>query len=61
MKMFYIEKTSDIEGIFQQLKNEVKLLLKLNHENITKYYKSYKDENLLFIINEYHDVELFEN
>ena len=33
--------------------NEVKIIKKLKHENIVKYYDSFKDNNYLFIIMEY--------
>ena len=39
----------------KQAENEVNILKTLNHENIVKYYGSYKDENSFYIIMEYCD------
>ena len=39
----------------KQAENEVNILKALNHENIVKYYGSYKDKNSFYIIMEYCD------
>ena len=39
----------------KEAENEVNILKNLNHENIVKYYGSYKDKNSFYIIIEYCD------
>ena len=59
MKILDLEEKEG-EGISKELKeqyfiSEIELLKNLNHPNICKYYKSFREEDKLYIIMEYFD------
>ena len=50
-----LDEKNDKEADKQYIYNEIELLKKLNHPNIVKYYKSFKEKNKIYIIMEYFD------
>ena len=61
MKILNLEnQNQENEGLSQEQKeeyftSEIELLKKLNHPNIVKYYKSFREDDKLYIIMEYFD------
>ena len=49
------EERKEKESEKKNIDNEIGLLQKLNHPNIVKYYKSFKENNKIYIIMEYFD------
>ena len=47
------KKENEIEKVY--IHNEIEILKKLNHSNISKYYKHFKEGNKIYIVMEYSD------
>ena len=57
MKILNLENDDDIKPEVKEkyYNNEIELLKKLDHPNIVKYYKSFTENNKIYIIMEYFD------
>ena len=47
--------TANLLDMEKYYNNEIELITKLNHQNIVKYYKSFTENNKIYIIMEYFD------